>query len=75
MTDHFLRAALVVTTPLFLAGQALAHPGHDHSHADHAVWETPEAAPVTGLVICLAIIAIGAGVWLTRDSRRKRGKK
>ena len=75
MTDHFLRTALLAAAAPLLAIPAFAHPGHDHSNADHAVWETPETLPVAGVMICLAIVAIGAGVWLTRDSRRKRGKK
>lgn len=77
MRQHVSPALTLIAAMPWLAGQALAHPGHDHSHTSHAVWEAPQTLPTAPLSILLlsgALAAVALGAWLVRSRARKRDK-
>ena len=69
MTFDFRRIAslaALVSVPSFAA---MAHPGHDHSKADHMVWEVPAPEP-SAAIILLASIAVVSLIWLGVRGRK-----
>lgn len=65
MIGTTVRFAGLLTGIIATAGASFAHPGHDHSHSDHAVYDmsasssSNEAWIIVGLIsaaICLGLI-------------------
>jgi len=54
---------------------AFAHPGHDHSHTDHAVHEMPAQAGVEPLLLVGALLVAGLVVLAVRQSRKTPSRK
>lgn len=76
MKRHVFQGLTFGAWALLAAPLALAHPGHDHSHADHAVHELPaqtsgDIAPMIGALIAVGIIVLAIRAFgKTRHNRR-----
>lgn len=74
MANRLLRAGALAAIAGASAAVALAHPGHDHTVADHAAYEVPEG---TGLIwIAGALIAAALAVAVAQVVLgRRRGER
>lgn len=70
MTHHITKLAAITTAALLPAASALAHGGHDHTHADHGVFEMPGIG-ASDILLGAAIITALAAIFMARARSRR----
>lgn len=68
----FQRMLACAAALFIVAAHAAAHPGHGMTSADSVVHYVVEPSHAWGL---LALLAMGAGTWVYRSSRRLRQQR
>ena len=56
MIGKLARLGTYTISALILAGASFAHPGHDHAHSDHAVYDVDAGASSDGIWIVFGLI-------------------
>lgn len=67
-----IRSIGLIAMALCVSGPAFAHPGHNHSYANHRIYEMPPIDTVSSIVAGIVSIVIGLAILGWAINRRSK---
>lgn len=63
-----IRTLGVISAAFCFGGTAFAHPGHDHAHANHRIYELPPLDTAPSIIAGIVSVAFGLAIlgWAIR---------
>lgn len=76
MKQIMTKTAATAIAAIFLVVPAVtAHPGHDHSHSDHAVQEMPVQSGIEPLLVVGALVGAGLALLMICRTGIERNRR